>query len=147
MKPKIIKTEAECQEALARVEEIFDATPGTGEGDELELLVHLIEHYEDEAYPIDLPDPISAIKFRMEQQGLKNKDLVKFIGSPSKVSEVLSGKRRLSLNMISNLVQGLEIPAESLIGTAQSPFSRALKHQGVSKVKLKKNSKPAVVNL
>ena len=147
MKPKIIKTEVDYQEALARVEEIFDATPGTGEGDELELLVHLIEHYEDKTYPIDLPDPISAIQFRMEQQGLKNKDLVKYIGSPSKVSEVLSGKRRLSLNMISKLVQGLGIPAESLIGNTQSALPKTSKHRSVRKVKLDKNSTTSTVKL
>jgi HTH-type transcriptional regulator / antitoxin HigA len=116
MKPKIIKTEAEHAEALARIEKIFEAEPGTPEGDELELLTMLVERYEDETYPMDLPDPVSAIKFRMEQQGLKNKDLIPFIGSPSKVSEVLSGQRGLSLTMIRSLVQGLGIPAEVLVG-------------------------------
>jgi HTH-type transcriptional regulator / antitoxin HigA len=116
MKPKIIKTEAEHAEAMARIEEIFNAQPGTPEGDELELLSMLVEQYEQEAFPIDLPDPVAAIQFRMEQQGLKNKDLIPFIGSPSKVSEVLSGQRGLSLAMIRNLVKGLGIPAAVLIG-------------------------------
>ena len=116
MKPKIIKTEAEHAEAMARVEEIFDAKPGTPEGDELELLTMLVEQYENEAFPIDLPDPVAAIRFRMEQQGLKNKDVVRFFGSASKVSEVLSGQRSLSLTMIRNLADGLKIPAEVLIG-------------------------------
>ncbi len=116
MKPKIIKTEAEHAEAVARIERIFDAKPGTPEGDELELLTMLVEQFERVAFPITLPEPRSAIKFRIEQQGLRNKDLIPFIGSPSKVSEVLSGQRGLSLTMIRNLVQGLGIPAEVLIG-------------------------------
>lgn len=115
MKPKLIKTEADYEEALARIEEIFDANPGTPEGDELELLVTLVELYEEKVYPVELPDPVSAIRFRMEQQGLKAKDLVPYIGSASKVSEVLSGKRPLSLTMIRNLVNGLGIPAEVLL--------------------------------
>lgn len=100
MKLRIIKTEADHEEALARIEEIFDAKPGTAEGNELELLSLLVEKYEEEVFPIDLPDPVSAIRFRMEQQGLRNKDLVPYIGSASKVSEVLSGQRNLSLTMI-----------------------------------------------
>jgi len=115
MKPKIIKTKVDYKEALARIEELFAAVPGTSEGDELELLTTLVELYEVKAFPIDLPDPLTAIRFRMEQQGLKPKDLVSFIGSPSKVSEVLSGQRSLSLSMIRNLVTGLEIPAEVLL--------------------------------
>lgn len=115
MTPKLIKTEADHEEALARIEEIFDAKPGTPEGDEFELLVTLVEMYEEKAFPIDLPDPVEAIKFRMDQQGLKAKDLVPYIGSAPKVSEVLSGKRSLSLTMIRNLVNGLGIPAEVLL--------------------------------
>jgi len=76
MKPKVIKTEAEYKATLARVEAIFDAKPGTPKGDELELLLLLVETYEDKAYPIDLPDPITALRFRMEQAGLKPKDLI-----------------------------------------------------------------------
>lgn len=116
MKPKVIRTEADHEAALARIEEIFDARPGTPEGDELDLLTTLVEVYENEAFPIDLPDPLTAIRFRMEQQGLKAKDLVPFIGSPSKVSEILSGKRRLSVSMIRELSIGLDIPAEVLVG-------------------------------
>lgn len=115
MKPKVIKTEAEYEVALARVEEIFDAKPGTPKGDELELLLLLVEKYEETAYPIDLPDPITAIRFRMDQQKLKPKDLIPFIGSKSKVSEVLSGQRELSLTMIRKLTKGLGIPAEVLL--------------------------------
>jgi HTH-type transcriptional regulator/antitoxin HigA len=115
MKPKVIKTEAEHRAALARIEELFQARPGTPEGDELELLVMLVEQFEKVAFPIGLPTPVAAIKFRMEQQGLKNKDLIPFLGSASRVSEVLSGQRSLSLTMIRNLVDGLGIPAEVLI--------------------------------
>lgn len=114
MKPKIIKTEAEYEQALARLDVIFDAEPDTPEGDEAELLTALIEMYEEKVYPMDMPSPLEAIKFRMEQSGMKAKDLAPYIGSPSKVSEVLSGKRSLSLSMIRNLVK-LGIPAEVLL--------------------------------
>jgi HTH-type transcriptional regulator / antitoxin HigA len=114
-KMRIIKTEAELRKALARVEVIWDAKKGTPEADELDVLAMLIERYEDEAYPIGLPTPIEAIKFRMEQQGLSQKDLIPFIGSSGRVSEVLSGKRELTLPMIRALNEGLGIPAEVLI--------------------------------
>lgn len=127
--PKVIKTEEAYEEALSRIEEIFDSKPGTPEGDELELLVTLVELYEEEKYPIEAPDPISAIKFRMEQQGLKNKDLIPYIGSKSKVSEVLSGKRELSINMIRKLHEGLDIPAEVLIkDTKEESVSDVMAH-------------------
>ena len=112
---KVIKSAEEHQLALARVEEIFMAKPGTPDGDELELLLLLIETYEDEKFPIDLPDPIEAIRFRMEQEELKQKDLIPIFGSKGKVSEVLNGKRDLSLAMIRKLVSDLGIPAEALI--------------------------------
>jgi HTH-type transcriptional regulator / antitoxin HigA len=115
MKPKLIKTETDYQEALGRIEAIFDAKPNTPEGDELELLVTLVEYYEGKAYSIGLPSPVDAIRFRMQQQGLKAKDLIPYMGSASKVSEVLSGKRALSLPMIRKLVSGLGIPAEVLL--------------------------------
>jgi len=119
MKAKVIKTARDHNVALKRIEEIFDAKPGTPEGDELELLSTLVELYEERTFPMDLPDPITAIKFRMEQQGLKPKDLVPFIGSPSKVSEVLSGRRGLSLRMIRNLVNGLGIPPQVFVQSEQ----------------------------
>ena len=127
---KLIKTPEEHEKVLKRIEELFDAEPDTPEGDELELLVTLLELYEKEKYPIFSPDPISAIKFRMEQQGLKNKDLIPYIGSKSKVSEVLSGKRALSLNMIRKLNEGLGIPAEVLIQETGKvlPDSSIMKH-------------------
>src|SRR5262249_41993176 len=129
MKPKIIKTEAEYQATLARIEQIFDAKPGTARGDELELLLLLVETYEDRVYPIDLPDPIAALRFRMEQEGLKSKDLVPYIGSKSKVSEVLSGQRPLSLTMIRKLVTGLRSPAEVALRETQSRRTRPHKQQ------------------
>ena len=115
MKPRMIKTEEDYETALARVEQIFSALPGTPKGDELELLLLLIENYEDRAFPMELPDPVAAIRFRMEQQDLKPKDLIPFIGSKSKVSEVLSGQRSLSLSMIRKLTTGLGIPAIVLL--------------------------------
>ena len=112
---KIIKSEDDYQTALARIEELMDARPGSVQEEELELLALLVEKYESEHYPIDPPDPVEAIKFRMEQEGLEPKDLVKFLGSQSKVSEVLNYRRPLSLKMITSLHEGLGIPAEILI--------------------------------
>jgi HTH-type transcriptional regulator/antitoxin HigA len=112
MKPKVIKSEAELDAALSRIEAIFDARPGTSKGDELELLLLLVETYENKAHAIEPPDPIAALRFRMEQGGLKPKDLIPYIGSKSKVSEVLSGRRPLSLTMIRKLVAGLRFPPE-----------------------------------
>lgn len=114
-RPKVIKSQTEYEETLCRIEKIFDAKPGTAKGDELELLLLLVEKFEELAFPVDLPDPITAIRFRMSQQELKPKDLVAYIGSKSKVSEVLGGRRRLSLTMIRKLVAGLGIPAEVLL--------------------------------
>ena len=115
MKPKVIRSRKEHEAALARIEKLMDARPGTPAGDELDLLATLVDLYEKEAYPIDEPDPLEAIRFHMEQQGLKPRDLVPYIGSKSKVSEVLSGRRGLSLNMIRGLSSGLGIPAAVLV--------------------------------
>ncbi len=115
MKPKIIKTWEDYRLALNRVEELMDARPNSEEEEELELLSFLVEQYEEAHFPIDLPDPVEAIKFRMEQEGLSRKDLTKYLGSQSKVSEVLAGKRSLSLAMIRSLNDGLRIPAEVLL--------------------------------
>jgi HTH-type transcriptional regulator/antitoxin HigA len=120
MKTKVIKTESEYAAALARVEKLMDAKPDTSQGDELEILSLLIHDYEERVFPIDKPDPVAAIRFRMAQQGLTNKDLVPFLGSRSRVSEVLSGRRSLSLKMIRALVCGLRIPADVLLGKMQS---------------------------
>ncbi|WP_277111278.1 helix-turn-helix domain-containing protein [Chryseobacterium taklimakanense] len=115
MKIKPIKTERDYNIALDRLEEIFDAKPGTSEGDELEVLGILIEKYEDENYPIDLPDPIEAIKFRMEQMNYSQNDLAKVLGLRSRASEILNRKRKLSLEMIRNLHNVMKIPTEVLI--------------------------------
>ncbi|PBQ34582.1 transcriptional regulator [Sphingobacteriaceae bacterium] len=115
MNIKPIKTEKDYQKALTRLEEIFDARPGTSEGDELDILALLIERYEDEHYPIEAPDPIEAIKFRMEQMGYKQKDLEKIIGYKGHVSEILNKKRKLTLEMIRNLHEKLNIPLNALI--------------------------------
>ncbi len=123
---RIIKTDADYEKALAMVEQLIDVdpAPGTDEGDQLELLALLIKHYEDEHYPMEAPDPIDAIRFRMEQQGLMQKDLIPFIGSKSRVSEVLSKKRPLTLKMIRALNNALEIPAEILL-REPAPFTKA----------------------
>ena len=115
MKLKLIKTKKDYNLAMARLEEIFDAKPGTAEGDELEVLGILIEKYEDENYSIDYPDPIEAIKFRMEQLGYKQKDLAEIIGLKSRVSEILNRKRKLTLEMIRKLNEVLGIPTDVLI--------------------------------
>jgi len=115
MIPKVIKTEKQHQSTLRRIENIFDAKPGSQEADELELLVLLVEKYEDEEFPIDLPDPVTAIRFRMEQSNLQPKDLIPYIGSKGRVSEILNGRRELTLGMIRKLVNGLGIPAEVLL--------------------------------
>ncbi|MHB1318591.1 MAG: helix-turn-helix domain-containing protein [Anaerolineae bacterium] len=115
MEPKVIRTEEAYERMLARIEEIMDAKAGTPEMDELELLSVLVARYEDERYPVDMPDPIAAIRFRMEQQGLTRKDMEAYLGSQARVSEVLSGKRALSKEMIRRLHGGLGIPAEVLL--------------------------------
>lgn len=115
MKIKPIKTEKDYNQALERLEEIFDAKKGTKEGDELELLGILIENYENKYFPVDLPDPIEAIKFRMEQLDYTQNDLAKIIGLKSRASEILNKKRKLSLDMIRNLHDRLKIPTEVLI--------------------------------
>jgi len=120
MKTKVIKTESEYAAALARVDKLMDASPGTPQGDALEILSLLINDYEQRVFPIEKPDPVAAIRFRMAQQGLTNRDLVPFLGSRSRVSEVLSGRRSLSLKMIRSLVRGLRIPAEVLLGEIQN---------------------------
>ena len=117
MEIKLIKTENDYNQALERLEVVFDAKKGTPEGDELELLGILIEQYENTHFPIDLPDPIEAIKFRMEQMGYNQNDLAKIIGLKSRASEILSKKRKLSLEMIRQLHTSLHIPTDVLIQT------------------------------
>ncbi|WP_187477966.1 type II toxin-antitoxin system HigA family antitoxin [Amniculibacterium sp. G2-70] len=115
MKLKPIKTEQDYFQALERLELIFDAKPETKEGDELEILGILLEKYEDEHFPMELPDPIEAIKFRMEQLDYSQNDLAEVIGLKSRASEILNKKRKLSLDMIRKLTEKLHIPSEVLI--------------------------------
>jgi HTH-type transcriptional regulator / antitoxin HigA len=112
---KPIRTEADYEAALAEIEQLFEAVPGTLEGDRLEILTTLVEAYEEKHYPIPLPDPIEAIYYYLESRGLSRRDLEPYLGSRARVSEVLNRKRPLSLEMIRRLNNGLRIPAEVLI--------------------------------
>lgn len=113
-----IHTDNDYQLALRELSDYFDQEPqpGTEDGDRFEILVTLVEAYESTHFPIESPDPIEAIRFRMEQAGLTVKDLVPFIGRPNRVYEILNRKRGLTLDMIRKLHQNLGIPVESLIG-------------------------------
>ena len=111
----ILKNEKEYKQALGRLEDLFSAKKGTKEGKELELLALLIDVYEKEHHPIALPDPIEAIKFRMEQLGYKQKDLAEVLGLKSRVSEILNRKRKLNLDMIRKIHDKLDVPTEVLI--------------------------------
>jgi len=115
MNIKVIKTEEDYELALKRLEGIFDAPADSPEGDEAEILALLIEKYEDEYYPIESPDPIEAIKFRMEQMDMKKSDLAEILGYKSRVSEIFSRKRKLNLQMIRNLHDKLKIPYDNLL--------------------------------
>jgi HTH-type transcriptional regulator/antitoxin HigA len=110
-----IKTEKDYKYAITRIEELWGAKKDTPEGDEMDLLVTLVESYEMKHYPIAPPDPIDAIKFRMEQMEMTNADLIQYLGSQSRVSEILNRKRGLTLKMIKSLYKGMKIPAEVLL--------------------------------
>jgi HTH-type transcriptional regulator / antitoxin HigA len=116
---KPIRTKADYEKALAAVERLWGAKSGTRDGDRLDVLATLIDAYEADHYPMDPPDPIEAIKFRMEQQGLSRKDLEPLIGTRTRVAEVLNRKRDLSITMIRRLHDRLGIPAEVLIRQTQ----------------------------
>lgn len=115
MKLKPIRNDRDLHRALARIEELWGAKSGTARGDELDVLMLLVEKYEEDHFEIPASDPVEAIKFLMEQNGLSRKDLEPFIGASGRVSEVLNKKRELTLPMIKRLHQGLNIPYESLI--------------------------------
>lgn len=115
MKIKPIKSEQDYKRALERLEVIFDAVPNSKEGDEAELLPMLIDNYENQYYPIEAPDPIEAIKIRMEEMNLKQKDLVGIIGGKGRVSEILNKKKRLTVDMIRELERILHISASVLV--------------------------------
>jgi HTH-type transcriptional regulator / antitoxin HigA len=115
MKIKPIRSDEDYYNALERLEQIFDAPIGTDEGDEAEILSLLIENFENTHFPIEAPDPIEAIKIRMEEMSLKQKDLIGIIGAKSKVSEILNKKRKLTLEMIRNLAEKLNLSVSILI--------------------------------
>ncbi|MDE0507341.1 MAG: transcriptional regulator [Gammaproteobacteria bacterium] len=115
MKLKPIRSDLDLKRVLERVDELWGAKPGTAKGDELDILMLLVEQYEKERFPIPDSDPIEAIKFLMEQNQLSRMDLEPYIGARGRVSEVLNGKRNLTLPMIKRLHEGLKIPYESLI--------------------------------
>jgi HTH-type transcriptional regulator / antitoxin HigA len=119
-----IRTESDYATAMRRIEAVWGAVPGTPEGDELEVLATLAEAYERQHYPIDLPDPVEAIKFRLEQEGKDYRALIGVIGQRTRVYEVMRRARPLSLNMIRKLHNQLEIPAEVLIQPARKPARR-----------------------
>ena len=112
---KPIRTKADYEASLAEIERLWRARRGTRRGDRLDILATLIDAYESEHYPMDPPDPIEAIKFRMEQQGLSRKDLAEILGSRTRVAEVLNRRRGLSINMIRRLHQKLGISVDVLI--------------------------------
>lgn len=138
---KVIKTETAYRKALAQFEKMLHAPEDKRFYDDMELLSVLIEQYENKHYPIAPPEPVDAIKFRMEQAGLTQKDLIPYIGSRSKVSEVLSGKRELTLSMIRSLNKHLGIPADVLIREAQEPLPKALSDLDFSQFPLKQMEK------
>ena len=115
MNIKPIKNDDNLAEAVLRMRSLRGAQPNTPEGDEIEILAALVEAYEEKHHYIEAPDPIEAIKFRMDQMGLKDADLTEFVGQRSRVSEVLNKKRALSLKMIRSLHQGLNIPLDALV--------------------------------
>jgi HTH-type transcriptional regulator/antitoxin HigA len=115
MNIKPIRTKKDYEQALHRLEVIFDSKKGTDKGDELEILGMLIEKYENEKFPIGFPDPVEAIKFRMEQLGYNQADLANVVGLKSRASEILNRKRKLSLEMIRQIHNRLNIPTEVLI--------------------------------
>lgn len=119
MELKPIKTDQDYRDALERLEIIFDAPINTKEGDEAEILSLLIENYENEHYPIDAPDPIEAIKIRMEELNMRQKDLVGIIGGKSRVSEILNRKKKLTVDMIRDLERILQISASVLVSNYQ----------------------------
>lgn len=131
-----IKTDADYRAALGEIEGLMTATSGSPDGERLDVLVTLVEAYERKHYPMDLPDPVEAIKFQMEQKGLYPKDLTPIFGRLNRVYEVLNRKRSLTLNMIRKLNADLDIPAESLIkkvGNSRRPVSRlAVKRRSTS---------------
>jgi len=133
---RLIKNEKDYDTALSRIDQLMDAKSGTAEMDELELLTALVEMYEERHFPISPPDPIDAIKFRMEQIGLVQKDMVPYIGTKSKVSEVLNGKRPLTLSMMRSLNKNLGISAEVLLKEPGADFPNQIQEMEWSRFPL-----------
>jgi len=125
-KIKAIRSEADYNAALDRINALMDAEPRTPEGEELDVLTDLVEHYEEKHVPMGFPSPVAALEFRLEQAGLTQRHLIPFIGSRAKVSEVLSGKRQLTMSMARALHEHLGIPAEVLLQQAGATFSAPL---------------------
>ena len=150
-KIKAIRSEADYNTALARIDTLMDAEAGTLEGEELDVLTDLVEHYEAKHVPMGFPSPGAAVEFRLQQAGLSQRDLVPFIGSRAKVSEVLSGKRQLTMSMARALHEHLGIPAEVLLQQAGATFSEPLEDLDWNRFPLKAMAKlgwiPAVPNL
>jgi HTH-type transcriptional regulator/antitoxin HigA len=115
MEPKVLKNEKEHKEALKRIEALWSAPKNSKQSEDLELWAALVEAYEEKHHVIQVPDPVEAVKFRMEQLGLKPTDLAKYLGGRGRVSEVLNRKRSLSVSMMRSLYQNLHVPAESLL--------------------------------
>src|SRR5271165_7158654 len=136
MRIQPVRTEAEHDAAVTRIQELMGAEPGTEASDELEVLVTLVDAYETKNFPIDMPDPVTVIKFQMEQQGISRKDLEPMIGSRARVSEILTGKRALTLPMIRRLHDGLNIPVDLLVGisTVSPPSARRAKRKSPLRV-------------
>jgi HTH-type transcriptional regulator/antitoxin HigA len=129
MRIQPVRTEAEYDAAVARLTQLMNAEPGTAAGDEFEILATLVDAYEAKHFPIATPDPVTIIKFQVEQQGLTRKDLEPMIGSRARVSEVLSGKRALTLPMIRRLHAGLHIPIDLLVGSSSTPVRMAQRNK------------------
>jgi HTH-type transcriptional regulator/antitoxin HigA len=115
-----IRSEVDYDAALERIDALMGAKPGSAEGDELDVLATLVDAYEEKRFPMDAPDPVTAIQFQMEQQGLTRKDLEPMIGSRARVSEVMTGKRGLTLAMVRRVRSGLGISADLLVGTGKA---------------------------
>lgn len=138
MEIRPIRNDADHEAALHRIEELWGAPPDSAEGDELDVLATLTEAYERERYPIDQPDPIEAIKFRLEQTGKDFRALVGVIGQRTRVYEVMRGARPLSLNMIRNLHRKLEIPADILIQSERKPARHRASRPGARTAQVRK---------
>jgi HTH-type transcriptional regulator/antitoxin HigA len=140
MEIRPIRNQADHDAALRRIEVLWGAPAGTSAGDELDVLVTLTEAYERERYPIDRPDPIEAIKFRLEQTGKDFRALIGVIGQRTRVYEVMRGARPLSLNMIRNLHSKLQIPAEVLIQSSRKPARRVPAKPGSLRIRRKRSA-------